>query len=61
MFLPRLARLAREERNADVADTYGNLLSMISRIPPGLDHPQLDVRQARLDQWLQNTGVELAP
>jgi len=61
MFLPRLARLAREERNADVADTYGDLLSMISRIPPGLDHPQLDVRQARLDQWLQNTGVKLAP
>jgi len=61
MFLPRLARLAREERNANVADTYGDLLSMISRIPPGLDHPQLDVRQARLDQWLQNAGVELAP
>ncbi len=61
LFLPRLAKLAREEKNSAVATTCGNILGRVSMYPCPLDHPQLDVRQARLDEWLQNTGVELAP
>jgi len=53
LFLGRLYDLAYDEQNASVAAEMGNVIAKISGIPCNLTHSQIDVRRARLAEWLR--------
>ena len=63
LFLGRLAALARDEVNLNIAKQYGAVLSGISGIPCDLGYSALEKRQENLDEWqqevLERGGVPL--
>lgn len=57
LFLGRLYDLAYAEENVSVATEYGQVLSIISAIPSNLRNTEIDIRRARLGEWLKEAQL----